>query len=70
MTVQQETAIQDVEMENADNAGTAEDAETAKKDADLLTIQEIREQCRQIEKAVTSKEPRFVVTFCPWGSEN
>lgn len=48
-------------MENADNAGTAEDAETAKKDADLLTIQEIREQCRQIEKAVTSKEPRYIL---------
>nr|Q9U5Z8.1 RecName: Full=Probable 26S proteasome non-ATPase regulatory subunit 3; Short=26S proteasome subunit S3; AltName: Full=26S proteasome regulatory subunit RPN3; AltName: Full=Diphenol oxidase A2 component; Short=DOX-A2 [Anopheles stephensi]CAB61220.1 26S proteasome regulatory subunit [Anopheles stephensi] len=47
--------IVDVEMESA------EDAETAKKDAELLAVQEIRDHARQIDKAVVSKEPRFIL---------
>lgn len=47
--------VQDVDMENAD------DVENAKKDKDLAAVQEIREHCRQIEKAVVQKEPRFIL---------
>lgn len=47
--------VQDVEMESA------EDLENAKKDQDLAAVQEIREHCRQIEKAVLTKEPRFIL---------
>lgn len=47
--------IQDVEME------VVEDPETVKKDADLVSVQEIRDHARQIEKAVVSKEPRFIL---------
>uniref|UniRef100_A0A182JBK4 Probable 26S proteasome non-ATPase regulatory subunit 3 n=1 Tax=Anopheles atroparvus TaxID=41427 RepID=A0A182JBK4_ANOAO len=47
--------IVDVEMESA------EDAEAAKKDAELLAVQEIRDHARQIDKAVVSKEPRFIL---------
>ncbi|XP_055381943.1 probable 26S proteasome non-ATPase regulatory subunit 3 [Condylostylus longicornis] len=53
-----EVVIQDVEMENIENISEENEA---KKDQDVLTIQEIREQTRQIEKAVTSKEPRFIL---------
>lgn len=48
------TATQDVEMEVVD-------PETLKKDADLNAVQEIREHVKQIEKAVSSKEPRFIL---------
>lgn len=48
--------IQDVEMENVEV-----DPEAVKKDADLAAIQEIKEHTKQIEKAVTSKEPRFIL---------
>merc|ERR1711884_814983 len=34
--------------------------EEPKKDADLLTLEDIREQVKNIEKAVSSKEPRFI----------
>lgn len=37
------------------------DPEQLKKDADLNAIQEIREHCKQIDKAVASKEPRFIL---------
>lgn len=47
--------VQDVEMESA------EDLENAKKDQDLAAVHEIREHCRQIEKAVLTKEPRFIL---------
>ena len=40
---------------------SAEDAEAAKKDAELLAVQEIRDHARQIDKAVVSKEPRFIL---------
>jgi 26S proteasome regulatory subunit N3 len=49
----------DVEMENVENIET--DPETLKKDADLATVQELREHTRQIDKAVASKEPRFIL---------
>ena len=48
---------QDVEMENVEGNGNGEETEI-KKDQDVVNIQEIREQARQIEKAVTNKEPR------------
>lgn len=47
--------VQDVEMEVVD------DPELLKKDADLISVQEIRDHARQIEKAVVSKEPRFIL---------
>ena len=50
-------AVQDVEMESVEVV----DPEVLKKDVDLTTIQEIREHARQIDKAVTSKEPRFIL---------
>jgi 26S proteasome regulatory subunit N3 len=49
----------DVEMENVENIEV--DPETVKKDADLATVQELREHTRQIDKAVASKEPRFIL---------
>ena len=54
----------DVEMKNADSPTTnppAEGEADSKKDTDLLSIQDIREHGRQIEKAVQSKEPRFIL---------
>lgn len=51
-------SIQDVDM---DIDGPAEDPETQRKDADLLSMQELRDNVRQIEKAVVSKEPRFIL---------
>ncbi|KAI4464795.1 26s proteasome non-atpase regulatory subunit 3/cop9 signalosome complex subunit 3 [Holotrichia oblita] len=49
----------DVEMKNADSPPGVE-AGDCKRDLDLQSLQEIREQARQIEKAVTSKENRFI----------
>ncbi|KAI9585735.1 probable 26S proteasome non-ATPase regulatory subunit 3 [Glossina fuscipes] len=57
MTVSESTT-HDVEME-AD--ASAENAVDPKKDQDVVAIQEIREQIKQIEKAVTSKELRFIL---------
>nr|CAD7417185.1 unnamed protein product [Timema cristinae]CAD7432167.1 unnamed protein product [Timema monikensis] len=51
----------DVEMKTVDSPSGDGDIGDAKKDADLLTIQDIREHARQIEKAVQSKEPRFIL---------
>lgn len=53
MTVTEAGATQDVEMEVDSN----NEVET-KKDQDVLAIQELREQIKQIEKAVASKESR------------
>lgn len=50
--------VQDVEMENAESPP---DPEKLKVEADVLSVQEIREHARQIEKAVVSKEPRFIL---------
>lgn len=51
----------DVEMKNADSPSGDEDTGDTRKDTDALTIQDIREHARQIEKAVQSKEPRFIL---------
>jgi 26S proteasome regulatory subunit N3 len=53
-------ATQDVEMEVTE-AAVEQDPETLKKDADLSAVQEIREHAKQIDKAVASKEPRFIL---------
>lgn len=50
----------DVEMKNADSPPTAE-AGDVKRDTDLQSILEIKEHARQIEKAVASKENRFIL---------
>lgn len=50
-------APQDVEMKDAENK---EEDKEEKKDVDLLTLEDIREQIKHIEKAVATKEPRFV----------
>lgn len=50
----------DVEMKNADSPAGLEAGDN-KRDLDLQSILEIREHARQIEKAVTSKEPRFIL---------
>lgn len=52
-------AAQDVEMEVAETV--EQDPETIKKDADLNAVQEIREHGKQIDKAVASKEPRYIL---------
>ncbi|KAF9415596.1 hypothetical protein HW555_006804 [Spodoptera exigua] len=54
---------EDVEMKNVESPAAASDAETpeVKKDADVLAVQDLREHVRQIDKAVTSKEPRFAM---------
>ncbi|CRK93677.1 CLUMA_CG007206, isoform A [Clunio marinus] len=52
-------ATQDVEMEVVENV--EQDPEALKKDADLNAMQEIREHVKQIDKAVSSKEPRFIL---------
>ncbi|GJQ66948.1 Rpn3 [Trypoxylus dichotomus] len=49
----------DVEMKNADSPPGVE-AGDCKRDLDLQSLQEIREHARQIEKAVSSKENRFI----------
>lgn len=48
-------ATQDVEMEPVENVEETE----ARKDSD--SVQELREHIKQIEKAVASKEPRFIL---------
>ncbi|KAF5306395.1 hypothetical protein FQA39_LY08904 [Lamprigera yunnana] len=52
------TEIVDVEMKIADPPGL--EAGDSKRGIDLQSIVEIREQARQIEKAVTNKEYRFI----------
>lgn len=52
--------ITDVEMKNA-GSPTEEPVELDKKDVDTLSIQDIREHTRQIEKAIQTKEPRFIL---------
>lgn len=50
----------DVEMKNADSPG-GEAVEASKADPDTLTIEDLKEHARHIEKAVNSKEPRFIL---------
>ncbi|CAN7981382.1 26S proteasome non-ATPase regulatory subunit 3 [Ixodes scapularis] len=54
---------EDVEMKSADSpaAGAGGELEPAKADPDTLTIEDIKEHARHIEKAVNSKEPRFIL---------
>lgn len=50
-------AVQDVEMEVVEGENTEQ-----KKESDLTSVlQEIREHIKQIDKAVSSKEPRFIL---------
>ncbi|XP_004521419.1 probable 26S proteasome non-ATPase regulatory subunit 3 [Ceratitis capitata] len=58
MTNSVETTGQDVEMEVET---TTENVGDPKKDQGVSTILEIREQIRQIERAVASKESRFIL---------
>ncbi|XP_059139469.1 26S proteasome non-ATPase regulatory subunit 3-like isoform X2 [Physella acuta] len=54
---------QDVEMKDAsanDANKTEETEKEEKKDPELLTLEDIREHVRHIEKAVSTKEPRFM----------
>lgn len=52
--------IQDVEMKNADSPPGPE-AGDSKRDLDLQSLLELREQVRQIEKGVSNKENRFIL---------
>lgn len=52
-------ATQDVEMEVVESV--EQDPETVKKEADTTAVAEIREHAKQIDKAVASKEPRFIL---------
>lgn len=49
---------QDVEMKEVEKQN--ENTEDEKKDTDLLTLEDIREQIKHIEKSVSTKEPRFM----------
>lgn len=57
---QASTAVADVEMKSVDSPAEGE-VVVDQKDVDNLTIQDIREHTRQIEKAVQMKEPRFIL---------
>jgi 26S proteasome regulatory subunit N3 len=48
----------DVEMKDAESP--AVNNEEPKKDADLLTLEDLRDHIRHVEKAVSTKEPRFM----------
>ncbi|XP_014212251.1 probable 26S proteasome non-ATPase regulatory subunit 3 [Copidosoma floridanum] len=50
----------EVEVTNSETTN-AENEVGDKKDVDLVTIHDLREHTRQIEKAVASKEPRFIL---------
>jgi len=57
-------ATEDVEMKDVTEASSSkqdgEKKEEEKKDPELLTLEDIKEQVRHIEKAVATKEPRFM----------
>lgn len=54
--------VTDVEMKSVDSPpGEGEAGTGDKKDTDMITIQDIKEHTRQIEKAVQTKEPRFIL---------
>lgn len=55
------TVTTDVEMKNASSPGAEKEKEKPKIDVDAQSIQEIKEQIKQIEKAVQTKEQRFVL---------
>ena len=60
MTVTADQAVMDVEMKNVDSPSD-ENGETDPKGTDAGTIQDIRENIRQIERGVTTKESRFII---------
>uniref|UniRef100_A0A4W3IPY6 26S proteasome non-ATPase regulatory subunit 3 n=1 Tax=Callorhinchus milii TaxID=7868 RepID=A0A4W3IPY6_CALMI len=54
----------DVEMKDVSGENGSEQPEAAhktQKELDLITLEDIKEHVKQIEKAVSSKEPRFVL---------
>ncbi|CAG0883163.1 unnamed protein product [Cyprideis torosa] len=54
----------DVEMKSAESTSTSDNKNNEseqKKDADLLALEDIREHIRLIAKAVSTKEPRFIL---------
>lgn len=50
-------ASQDVEMKDVEKTDNGEEV---KKDPDILTMEDIRQHIKHIEKAVSTKEPRFM----------
>nr|XP_006814940.1 PREDICTED: 26S proteasome non-ATPase regulatory subunit 3-like isoform X2 [Saccoglossus kowalevskii] len=50
----------DVEMKDADTT-VVTNGEQGKKETDLITLEDIRDQVKHIEKAVNTKEPRFML---------
>ncbi|XP_067824969.1 26S proteasome non-ATPase regulatory subunit 3 [Heptranchias perlo] len=57
-------AAPDVEMKDVSAEPESEQTETgekSQKELDLITLEDIKEHVKQIEKAVSSKEPRFVL---------
>jgi 26S proteasome regulatory subunit N3 len=50
-------ATQDVEMKDVEKTEVPEET---KKDPDLLTLEDIRQHIKHVEKAVSTKEPRFM----------
>ena len=64
MPVHKSKPLEDVEMPNADSPAAAEGAEspkTATADPDVLTIDELKDHAKHIEKYVSTKEPRFML---------
>ncbi|KAG8226611.1 hypothetical protein J437_LFUL007684 [Ladona fulva] len=51
--------VQDVEMKSADSPLADDGAD--KKETDMVTLEDIREHARQMDRAVQSKEPRFAL---------
>lgn len=51
----------DVEMKEAESVTSPPEVETPKPDVDAQTLEDIREHTRHIEKAVSSKEPRYIL---------
>ncbi|XP_071451211.1 probable 26S proteasome non-ATPase regulatory subunit 3 [Hetaerina americana] len=51
--------VQDVEMKSADSPMADDSGD--KKETDIVTLEDIREHARQMERAVQSKEPRFAL---------
>lgn len=52
-------AVQDVEMKDVSEK-VENSSEENKKDADMITLDDIRQNIKQVEKAVSTKEPRFM----------
>lgn len=60
MSVSAEQPIVDVEMKNVDSPTDEPAGESEQKDIDKNTTHDIRENIRQIERGVTTKESRFI----------